>query len=138
MGKTKISDIAKLAELRGSGKSLREIGEYFNVSPEAVRLALQNIEKKRDQEKQLAQLLVLSTELQTDKDMPPSKNVSQVIDDWIVILQAAKKAALVEDELKTLNERVTQLENRVNQITKETFQNPNRQQTTRIDSPHDT
>jgi hypothetical protein len=122
MGKTKITDITKLAEMRGSGKSLREIGNYFDVSPEAIRLALQNIEKKKRQSSKLAQLLFSSIDGGNKEIQKPSKNISQIIDDWMLILQAAKKAALLEDEMTFLKERVTRLENRINQLNNTVFE----------------
>ncbi len=117
MGKTKIDDMAKLIELRNSGWTLRQIGAHFNVSPEAVRLALLNTKEKERQMKKMINLLVQGNK--------PARNTAKVIEDWIVILQGAKKAALLEEEIANLNERLSQIESRVYQLTDKIFEGQN-------------
>ena len=50
MGRAKIH-VGKAIEMRISGATLREIGDYFNVSPEAVRQSLQRAHKKKREQK---------------------------------------------------------------------------------------
>ncbi len=108
MGKAKIN-ISKAIEMRVGGATLREIGEHFSTSAEAVRQAFQRAEKRNKQEKKLARLLVAVSSSEKDSVKSPV-DIKKSIDDWTAILEAAKKGIELESEVDILKARLAQIE----------------------------
>ncbi|GAI22150.1 unnamed protein product, partial [marine sediment metagenome] len=119
MGKVKI-DIVKAIEMRVNGATLREIGSHFNASAEAVRQAIQRADKQKREQEKLARLLVSASIgeqgiAKSPADIAKSPaDIAKTIDDWIVILEAAKKGIALESEVASFKERLSRVELLVN------------------------
>jgi hypothetical protein len=115
MGQKKKIDVTKAIEMRVFGKNLKEIGDAFGATGEAVRQALDNAQKKKERQKEWARLLVSSTtpiESIDSREKKPDA-AEKIIDDWISILQTIKKVTSLEAQITLLNARITKLENEI-------------------------
>lgn len=108
MGKA-IIDISEAIEMRVKGSTLRDIGEHFGTTAEAVRQAFQRAEKKKRKEKKLARLLV-TTNVDKQSGIKSPADIAKTIDDWTTILEAAKKGIALESEVASLRERLSKVE----------------------------
>jgi orotate phosphoribosyltransferase-like protein len=108
MGKVVI-DIGKAIEMRVNGTTLREIGQHFGTSAEAVRQALKRAHKKQREQKKLARLLVAASFDEQGRAKNPA-DIAKTIDDWTAILDAAKKGIALESEVADLKERIRKVE----------------------------
>lgn len=109
MSRVRKINIAKAIEMRVAGNSLRLIGAYFNTSAEAVRQAFQRAAKKQREQKKLARLLVAAS-IDEQGDLKSQVDIAKKIDDWTVILEAAKKGIALESEVANLKERLNRIE----------------------------
>ena len=109
MGKT-IIDISKAIEMRVTGATLRDIGKHFGTSPEAVRQAFLRAEKKKRQQKTIARLLV-ATSIAPSGEYRNPEEITKTINEWAVLVEAAKKGIALESEVAELRERINKLEN---------------------------
>jgi hypothetical protein len=112
MGREKKIDVAKAIEMKVFGKSLREIGDYFGTSGEAVRQALETAKKQQEQQKQWARMLVSSISPTQSMEIEEKKfdDSSKILDDWISVLQTIKKVPSLEAHIILLDDRIKNLE----------------------------
>ena len=116
MGKVKI-DIGKAIELRVNGATLREIGKYFSTSPEAVRQAFQRADRKKKEQKRLSRLLVAAS-IGEQGSVKNYVDIAKTIDNWTVILKAAKNGNALESEVASLKKRLGRVEMLLNNLKK--------------------
>ena len=110
MGAPRKIDTVEAIKMRVMGSTLKEIGDHFGTSAEAVRQALERADQKKKEQKKLARLLVSATGVAQQSRPGNPSDISKTIEDWTAILEMAKRATELDSEVAILKERLTRLE----------------------------